>query len=92
MTPEERKLLEKAVSLGEQNNDILRGMKRSARWSKIFRVIYWVLIIGISFGAYVVVQPYVKQLENVYSSFSSDVGKVKGAADGVSNLFKTFGR
>jgi hypothetical protein len=46
-------------------------MKRSMRWSRIMTVIYWVLIIGISVGAFSFLQPYVDQVVKMYGSVSN---------------------
>jgi hypothetical protein len=58
MTPEERSLLENTAALVKENNKILRGIRSSNRWSTIFRVIYWLIIIGLGVGAYYALQPY----------------------------------
>ena len=57
MSPEERELLEKSVALAEENNGMLRAMRRSQRMATIFRVIYWALIIASAIGALYFLQP-----------------------------------
>jgi hypothetical protein len=59
MTPEERSLLERTASLAEENNQMLRSIRRSGRISLAFRAAYWILILLVSFGAYYFIQPYV---------------------------------
>jgi len=71
MPPEEKELLEKSVSLAEDNNKILRSMRNSMRWGRIMTVVYWILIIGISVGAFYFLQPYVDQVVRTYGSFSN---------------------
>jgi len=82
MTPEERSLLEETHELAEENNKLLRAMKRSQRFASIMRVIYWVVIIGLSIGAYYYIQPYtdlllkvagsnVTNFQNAYNSLQS---------------------
>ena len=46
MSPEERELLKRSVELAEENNDILRSMRRSMRLARIMSIMYWVVIIG----------------------------------------------
>ncbi len=58
MTPEEKSLLERTYVLAEENNSILRKMRRANRWSTTFSIIYWVVIIGAGLGAYYALQPY----------------------------------
>ena len=71
MPPEEKELLEKSVVLAEDNNKILRSMRNSMRWGRIMTVVYWILIIGISVGAFYFLQPYVDQVIKTYGSFSN---------------------
>ena len=66
MSPEEKHLLERAVFLGEENNKILHGIRRGARFGLAWKIFYWILIIAISYGTYVYVQPYVDQLMKVF--------------------------
>ncbi len=65
MTPEERSLLERTHQLAEENNEILRSMKRRARLGTAIRVFYWAVIIGISFGAFYFIQPYLDFVRGV---------------------------
>ena len=81
MSPEERELLNRSVSLGEENNEILRSMRRSMRVASIARAIYWILIIGSAVGAYYYIQPYIDQLKDIY-----------GGAGNVLNNFKQLGQ
>jgi len=74
MSPEERELLEKSVSLAEENNSMLHSMRRSMRIASIMRLIYWALIIGSAVGAYYFIQPYLEQLISIYGG-ASDVLK-----------------
>lgn len=76
MLPEERELLNKSALLAEENNKILRSIRRSMRMASIARAVYWVLIIGVSVGAFYFIQPYIDQLKDVYS----------GAGDALNNL------
>jgi hypothetical protein len=59
MTPEERSLLERTHALAEENNKMLRSIKRSGRIAVILRALYWLIIIGISVGAFYFIQPYI---------------------------------
>lgn len=67
MTPEERELLQRVANQVDENNSILRSMRRSQRWSLVMKVLYWVLIIGLSFGAFYLIQPYINMLKGVSS-------------------------
>ena len=67
MNPEERSLLERTYKLAEENNEILKSIRLSNRVSLAMRIIYWVVIIGISFGAIYFIQPYVNFLSSTIS-------------------------
>ena len=76
MDPESKKLLEETFRLAQDNNDMLRSLKRSMFWSRIMRAIYWVFIIGSAVGAFYLLQPYIDELIDVY--------------DGASGMFDNF--
>jgi TRAP-type C4-dicarboxylate transport system permease small subunit len=59
MTPEEKALLENTLTLVKENNEILRSIRRTSRISTALKIFYWVLIIGLSLGAFYFIQPYV---------------------------------
>ncbi len=77
MSPEERELLNKCVTLSEDNNQILHSIKRSMRWASITRAIYWIFIIGSAIGALYFLQPYIDQLKSVYSGAGDVLGGFK---------------
>ena len=72
MTPEEKSLLERTLKLSEENNVLLLGLRRSNRVSMVMRVLYWVAIIGLSFGAFYLIQPYFTFLTGISGGGSSD--------------------
>lgn len=83
MDPESKKLLEETYSLAEENNRMLRSMKRSIMWSHIMSILYWVLIIGVSIGAFYFIQPYLDQAMDAYKN-------VRGNLEGVGSLLEKF--
>lgn len=62
------KLVEETRALSEDNNHILHSIQRRTRWAFIMKSIYWVIIIGITVGAFYYVQPYVDQVVKIYSN------------------------
>jgi hypothetical protein len=81
MNPNEKELLQKTYELTEENNKILRGIRRSNRWSTLFRVFYWIVIIGISIGAFIYIQPYVDSVMKAYNSIQNDLNTVKSVTN-----------
>jgi len=84
MDREEKQKLDRALELAEDNNQMLRKMIRNMRWGRLFRTVYWVIIIGISIGALYYVQPYVDQVVGVY-------GNIQDATKGVNTMFTPKG-
>ena len=62
MTPDERSLLERTAALVEENNELLKKMRRRSHWTTAFQIGYWVLIIALTFGAFYFIQPYINSL------------------------------
>ena len=73
MTPEERSLLERTYKLTEENNTMLKSVRRMSRISTVARVLYWGVILIASFGAYYLIQPYVQSFADIY-------GQIQGSS------------
>lgn len=86
MTPEERSLLERTYKLSEENNEILRSIRRSNRLSIAMRIAYWVVILVASFGAYYFIQPYVNAVVSTYSSVFGDGTAQAPAPNGMNSI------
>jgi hypothetical protein len=77
MEQDEKDLLQKTYDLSKENNKILHSIRNSNRWANFFRFIYWVLIIGVSLGAFYYLQPYVNNILGAYNSIQGDLNTVK---------------
>ncbi|MFA6445853.1 MAG: hypothetical protein WCW14_01205, partial [Candidatus Paceibacterota bacterium] len=77
VTPEERSMLEEAVELSRDNNKMLRSIRSASRWARAWRIFYWTVIVVVTLGSYYYIQPYLTQLQNVYSGFQSDISQIK---------------
>ena len=86
MTPEERQLLRETADLTKENNKILRGIRRSNRFSAFFRFIYWALIIGSAIGAYYYIQPFIDPLMKGFTSIQQNIQSVKDATNKLPSL------
>jgi hypothetical protein len=76
MSPEEKELLQRAVALSEENNEMLRSMRRSMRISRWMSIAYWVFIIGSAVGAFYLIQPYIDGITGVYGGAKSNFSDV----------------
>ena len=77
MDPESKKLLEDTFRLAEENNNLLRSMKRSMQMARVMSILYWVFIIGSAVGAYYLIQPYVDQMMSVYEGAGEVLDNIK---------------
>ena len=88
MSPEEKALLVKTAELTKENNTLLHKMRRGARIRTVLHLFYWIVVIGLSFGAYYFLEPYLLQLQKVYSGLKGDVENVQGAAKNLGDFSK----
>lgn len=86
MNEEEKELLQKTYELSEENNKILHGIRSSNRWSMFFRVFYWLVIIGISIGAFVYLQPYIDKAMGVYKVVQTDLNAIKSVTSKIPGI------
>ncbi|OHA82759.1 MAG: hypothetical protein A2408_02875 [Candidatus Yonathbacteria bacterium RIFOXYC1_FULL_52_10] len=91
MDPKERELLEETLSLARENNEMLHSIERSMRLSRVFRILYWALIIGSAIGAYYYFQDSVQSLFELYNKMlqvSADFSKIGDTSkEGLINIF-----
>ena len=83
-----KKMVEESLELSKENNKLLRSMRNTARWGRVFRVFYWVIIIGSMLGAYYYFQPFIQVLEKQYqlgASFFSQLQKDGGSLNQMIN-------
>ena len=85
MTPEERSLLERTHKLAEENNEILRSIRRTNRFSVIMRVLYWAIILVVSFGAYYFIQPYLETMLGAYDQIQGSLQGIQGGMNSAQN-------
>ena len=88
MNEEEKQLLERVAVLSEENNHILRGIRRSHRWWFVWKIVYWAIIIGVSYGAYIYIQPYIDILTKEYTNIKGTVTTVQKTANQIPDLGK----
>ncbi len=67
---ETREMLKKTLELEEENHKMLKRMERRDRWARIFKIFYWLIIVGTALGAYYFLQPYIKILEETIKTVS----------------------
>ena len=76
MDPQEKQMLRETLDLVGHNNKMLRSMRRSMQWSRVFHIIYWIVILGVTVAGYYYAQPYIDQLIKITSMFKGDLSNV----------------
>lgn len=56
--------LHELLEMTRENNEILHGMRNRERIGNIFKVLYLGFIIASFYGAYVFIQPYIRQAQD----------------------------
>ena len=74
MEPHEKELLEETAKLSEENNKMLRSMLRATRWGQVLSVTKWIIIIGLTVGAYYYIQPYLDLMLKMYKQIGDGAG------------------
>lgn len=85
--------VDELLELTRENNQILRAMRRTQRWSSFFTFIYWMIILGSVFGVYYYFQPtikkYVRTMQtsiNILEKFEGQAGAIPMDLQAVKNL------
>lgn len=79
MDQEVKDTLRKVLELEQKNHSMLLSIKRSIFWTRVFTILYWIVIIGAAIGAYYYLQPYIDQVLATYGSFKGSIEQVKNA-------------
>jgi hypothetical protein len=72
MDEETKALLKENTALAKENNMMLKRLIRAQKFSTIYRIFYWTVIILSSLGAYYFIQPYFNTLLNLYTNSTSN--------------------
>ncbi len=88
MSPEDKELLQRSVELAEENNEMLRAIRRSMRFARIMSILYWIFIIGSAVGAYYLIQPYIDTLAGVYGGAKDGLGNFSSVLNSFNDLNK----
>lgn len=67
MDTDTKALLEESIELSRENNKILKKMQRTLFWGRVFKIAYWMVIIGSMVGAYYFLQPFFDKIIALYN-------------------------
>jgi len=77
MDPESKKLLEETLAMTQENNQILKELRRSMRIARVVSILYWVLIVGSAVGAFYFIQPVMDDLMGAYSGAGDTIKQLQ---------------
>jgi len=70
MDPEERKMLEKTYELAKDNNEMLHRVRGVQKRAFVWSVLKIIVIVGIAFGAFYYLEPYLNKVMNILTQIS----------------------
>ncbi len=68
MDPESKQLLQNTLVLTEENNKMLHKIRGVQKRETIWRTLKILVIIGIAFGSFYFIEPYLNKIMNLYNS------------------------
>ncbi len=71
--------LEELLEIEKENNKLLKKLWRNVRVGRLMKLLYWIVILAITLGAYYYVQPYIDKFIEAYTN-------IKGATQNLNNL------
>lgn len=87
MDPEIKSLLLKSIELGEDNNRMLRSLRRAQQLAMIWRVTYLVVFLGGAVVIYNFFLPYLTQAKDTYQSLLETQDQIEESVGGFNNFF-----
>ncbi|MBP6856373.1 MAG: hypothetical protein KBC42_01055 [Candidatus Pacebacteria bacterium] len=94
MDDELKKLLEENLELSKENNHLLKSVRGSQKRAAMMRTLYWILILGMTFGAYYYIQPYIEQMMSLYTGAQDNVKSLQDyfpESKNVQSIIEQFG-
>lgn len=77
--------LQQVKKLAEDNNRMLRRLYHGLWWSRLWSLVYWLIVIGFALGAFYFLQPYLQKLQQAYSGLQSEVNTVQQIGSKITN-------
>jgi hypothetical protein len=93
MEEETKKLLEENIEISRQSLKILKGMRRASRIATAFKILYWLIIVGVLAGTYYFLEPYIKSAIEVVQGIQQVLPggqKTNGTQSTSSDLLKNL--
>jgi hypothetical protein len=88
---ENNKLLIKNLELTRQNHSKIKKIQSHIRRTMIGKILYWLVIIGVTVGALYLSKPYIDNAIDTYDSFRENVDRSSEIINNPGSLFKDVG-
>jgi len=82
-TSDLKNLIRENIKIAEDNNRLLRKIVSASRWARIFKLLYWVVIIGSMIGIYYYIQPILLDLLDTYDGLLSSAQSIQRTGEAV---------
>jgi len=82
---DQEKQLQEILELSRENNHLLKGVHRRARWGMFFWILRWALVLGILFGAYYYIEPFVQSASDTYNRTTDSIRRLQATGDNITN-------
>ncbi|MCR4284203.1 MAG: hypothetical protein NUV64_02720 [Parcubacteria group bacterium] len=82
-TSDLKNLIRENIRIAEDNNRLLRKIVSANRWARIFKLLYWVIIISSMVGVYYYVQPILIDILDTYKGLVSGVQGIQKTGEAV---------
>ncbi|HSE56607.1 MAG TPA: hypothetical protein VLB02_00785 [Candidatus Paceibacterota bacterium] len=87
MDPELKGRLKVIEDKLEKNHQLLVRIRRVQKNAGLFRLFYWLVVIGIAFGSFYYLSPYLTQIKKLYSDASDTFNFSTPEVKSVKNLW-----
>jgi len=82
---DQEKQLQEILELTRENNHLLKGVHSRARWGMFFWILRWAIVLGIIFGAYYYVEPFVQSASDTYHRTTDSLRRLQTTGDNITN-------
>jgi hypothetical protein len=87
MIEENNALIQKNIELTQQNQKKINKIHSHIRRTMIGKIIYWIIIIGVTVGAVYLSKPYINNAIEQYDSIKKNVEQTSNVINNPSSLF-----
>lgn len=85
-----KQLVRQNIALAQETNHTLRGMRRSARFSSIFRIAWISVLVGFSIWGYLYTRPYIARIEAAYAQTQQQMITARDVTSQAQNFLQAF--